>query len=228
LIKVFDNETTALKQFAVELESLIVANGNPFGIDELNNLQNGKIVYLVRESLKDDIDTLLSMSKKEKTNIFPKVFIARSISSEPSPYQRAFGTHMAFHTLEIVNENDADDKINLSGKMVEYAIRVSIVTVTKSSEANKILSRKIVDILNSNKKYDYSLQAFNDSNELWVLKDFGKIKLLDTEEMQVNELRDDGVVVSVMEFRMMLEFIELADYNINLLKNYVVTGSLLP
>ncbi len=176
--KLQHNPHIALKTIAHRLKEELDKSINYYAIDEFKNIK----VSTANFGLTETIPKLINAIKKEDSDdaILPRVIVARGRNIETPNNKRLDYSHKV--NVELVNEDDPNDKIYLSGIEYSYEGNIQFLLITRTSYASQEIQLELKRILNTAlTRVYYSLQIIRgeleDKGILYRTDDYGFVDI---------------------------------------------------
>jgi len=213
------NHDTAYKTLAKYLSVELQKFPNLYNLKGLED-RGDNFVSLVREGLKQDSDILIRLLKKTGTpkGLLPKILL--TVSPQIETIEEQFSILEKLPSSIIIKNNLTDKKIAFKGDRYKFRVKAQLAIFSRSDYTIRELSLRVLNILRKLKYLTYCLKIFDDENpnDLNILEDFGKLKILDIDSSAYVQEDNEGakLLVSSLDFYIGTEFfyLEKSDFDI--------------
>lgn len=221
---------TLAEQFSIRVKAII----DNYATKELSALDTNNVVSLVSESLKSDLEKLISKLDNDGStagSFLPKILITKSNQVNATSYGALPLKFAQKEFLTLENIADSTDTIELVGNWFDYEVPIQILILTRSGYANKELSLEVLRILYDIKHINYKLKVFDDvdPSAVHTVENFGEVSIFGFENKSFESTiagADNSIVINTLEFSMRENYFKL-DSGSGKLLTYDITEEVL-
>lgn len=206
---------TSLKTFAKLLEDELSKIDNIYNLTELNSfIEKKNKVAIVENNLKDNLEAIIkSLQSNPDKDILPKILIARSnnIRNQISNNKLSFE---AENRITLVDKDDKNNKIFLSGKWFEYEYDMQVIVLNRNMSVSIEMQLELKRILTTTlRQFFYKLRVYdsNEPNKFYVCDEFGKVDLytVESNDFETQSDSETGFFVNYITFTLSETYFKL-------------------
>jgi hypothetical protein len=172
------NSFTALQTLASVLNDELSNFANYYNLTELESFKNKTNKVAIIDTTSLTLQDYINSLKSNPNIIYPKIIIARGNTIRTDNISQLHFQNVEI--LELINENDENDKIMLDGSFFNYEVDLQFILLNSNRYVSNELQLELKRIINTKlKEINYKLRVKDTNNPtaLYVCEDYGQVVL---------------------------------------------------